>query len=487
MKQKPLLLFTSFILAFALLFPSCAENAGKNAADTAQSAADTGETAAETEIDLYAAITKNDYQGYEFDVLTLSSGINATSRFTDEIYVEAQNGEVINDAVYNRNQVVLDKLNVNIMAISVNDVYSTARSAILANDDAYDLHGMYTKNNAIILGTEGLLRNWNEIPVIDMEKEWWNSKAKENLNVMGRLYLMSGAILISEIDDTLAMVYNKNLGESYNLESVYDLVFNGNWTLDTFKTQVLSISADLNGDGKYKPGEDLLGYAEDPASMTRNWVFSCGLLKGTIDDEGIFSFNIDADRIQTTLEKLSEVIKSDGVNQGLDLYVGLDYFIADQIYCYAIILRNIELLRDMDSDFGAIPYPKYDEEQEDYLNHVGLASPILTVPITNYADDELLGSVLETMAIASYQLVKPAYFEVALKDKYARDPETAQMLDIILESRTYDLGYTGDQGLVGVISPLIAAGKTTFSSSWARSEEKQTAKFQEYVDSFLDD
>lgn len=479
---------TALALVLAIIFAgmmSCSSDKSSDTPDIVTENIDTIAVTEPPETQPFDKVPQLDYDGYEFNVLTLSSGINATSRFTQEIWVENENGETINDAVFTRNGMILDRLNVKILAVSVDDVYNTAKQAILAGDDAYDLHGMYSKGRAATLATMGLTRDWYEIPIIDMSAEWWNSKCSETLSVLGRLYMMSGAILISEIDDELAMIYNKQLAVDYNMESIYDLVFDGSWTLDTFAKQALAVHSDINGDGVMKPGDDLFGYIQDPASMSINWVFSCDLLKETLDDEGKLSLNVNIDRVQSMLERLSEVMKADTVNIGLDLYVGLDYFIADQIYIYAIILRNIELLRDMESDFGIIPYPKFDEAQPEYLNHVGSASPILTIPITNISDDELLGNVLEAMAIASYQVVRPAYFEVALKEKYARDGETQQMLDIILESRTYNLGYIGGCSIVSVIAPMIKSGSTDFASTWASRETSMLTQYQNFIDKII--
>ena len=80
------------------------------------------------------------------------------------------------------------------------------------------------------------------------------------------------------IDDTLAMIYNKKLAEDNGFESIYTLVFDGKWTLDTFAEQATAIYADIDGDGTMKPANDLFGYIQDPASMTNNWLFSCDLL-----------------------------------------------------------------------------------------------------------------------------------------------------------------------------------------------------------------
>ncbi len=477
---------TSLILSAAMLscvLLSCAES--KDESDEQSNADIPVYTEAQTEEPnpLDNVETQN-FGGRDFVFLTPSTGINGTDRFTQEIYVEAEIGEIINDAVYARNLAVVDKLNVNIKAVPSNSPSGDARRAITSDDGAYDVVDIEHKATAATFTSEGLTRNWNDIPIIDMTQAWWNQNAVKNLTIKGKLYMMSGAMLISEIDDTLAMVYDKKLAVDNNLGSIYDLVFDGSWTLDTFGEQVTVISNDLNGDGKMTPEYDLFGYAQDPASMTYNWVFSCDMMNETVDEDGAIDFNVNSEKIQDALVKMADIFGSDCAYLGLDLYTGLNYFQADRIYVYAIILRNIELLRDMNSDFGIIPYPKYDEEQSEYYNHVGAASPIMVIPITNYSDDELLGSVLEVMAITSYQTVKPAYFDVALKEKYARDEETQHALDIILASRTYNLTYLGGYGLVNIVSPLISQCKTEFASAWAKQEKSCIRQYTKFVDKF---
>ncbi len=487
--QHGILIRITALIILSLFILSIIFGCGKDTAApvSPQDTTETAETtAAEVITEPFDEIQEADFGGYDFRVLTLSAGINATNRFTQEIWVEAETGDVINDAIFRRNSMIADRLGVNIIACPVDDVFSAAKKSAMSGSDDYDLHGMYMKSAGITIASEGLVRDWNKIPGLNLDSVYLNSNCRDNLSICGRLYLMSGAILISEIDDTLAMIYNKKLAEDNGLESIYTLVFDGKWTLDTFAEQATAIYADIDGDGVMKPNNDLFGYIQDPASMTYNWLFSCDLLSEKISDDGIIDMNVDQDRIQTMLEKLANVNSSDGIQIGLDLYEGLDYFKEDRIYIYAIILRNIELLRDMESDFGIIPYPKFDESQSDYLNHVGGASPILTIPITNNADDERLRQVLEGMAVASYQVVVPAYFDVALKEKYSRDKETQDMLDIILKSRTYNLGYLGGISFVTGAASLIKGKKTDFSSFWAKSESLMIKKYQKLIDNLLE-
>ncbi len=468
------------VLAVSLL-SACAQN---NEAENLSDSAAPGETAAAdtepAETSLLDSVPEKDYGGYEFNYLALDAGINSTTRFVDEMWVEAEVGEVINDAVYARNLFLADKLNILITVTPSPDPPGAFIKAVTAGDNAYDMAGIY-KWNAMSIASQGYARNWNELN-IDYSQPWWSRGAVEKLQVTGTQPLMSGSILISEIDDTLSLIYNKGIAENYNIGDIYADVRGMKWTIDKFGEYVTQIADDLNGDGKYKAGDDLLGYVQDPASMTNNWIFSTGLLNGYIDEDGVYQMNVDVNRAQGVLDKLSPLFNSDSVVSGTDLYVGLDYFEENKIFMYAIILRNLELLREMDLDFGVIPYPMYDETQGRYITHVGLASPILIIPLINTEDDERLAVILDSMSMASAHYVIPAYYETALKVKISRDTETAEMLDIILAVKTYDVTYTIGSGLVQTMAPLLTKKSVDFASAWAKTEERTQKAIQKTID-----
>jgi hypothetical protein len=103
-------------------------------------------------------------------------------------------------------------------------------------------------------------------------------------------------------------------------------------------------------------------------------------------------------------------------------------------------MAHVRLLREVEIDFGVLPNPKFDRHQEGYqsaisIHQAGLASVPLTAP-----DVERTGIILEALSAESRYTVIPAYFETSLKGKYTRDEESADMLDILFNTRTYDLG-----------------------------------------------
>ena len=79
-----------------------------------------------------------------------------------------------------------------------------------------------------------------------------------------------------------------------------------------------------------------------------------------------------------------------------------------------------------------------------------------------------------------------AYYESALKEKLARDPETAEMLDIINNVKTYDITYTLNTGLIAAGAPLLTRGSTDFASSWAKTAERNTKVVQKSITKLLE-
>ena len=67
-------------------------------------------------------------------------------------------------------------------------------------------------------------------------------------------------------------------------------------------------------------------------------------------------------------------------------------------------------------------------------------SEFLCIP-QNVNSLERSGYVTELLAYQGKKLMTPAYYEKTLVGQYTRDEESAEMLDLIFATRTYDVGY----------------------------------------------
>ena len=144
-------------------------------------------------------------------------------------------------------------------------------------------------------------------------------------------------------------------------------------------------------------------------------------------------------------------------------------------------MTEIEGLRGMETDFGILPFPKYDENQANYLSLVNAyIGSALSVPAT--ANPEESGAVLEAMAYESRYTLQPAYYDVMLKNKVSRDSDSEDMLKIIFGNMTYDIG--GIFAFGGIDNELMYH-TMKYGRAMASFYEKNAGKAQADIDKLV--
>ena len=121
--------------------------------------------------------------------------------------------------------------------------------------------------------------------------------------------------------------------------------------------------------------------------------------------------------------------------------VAINMFSGNQVLFFMQLMQIVPKLRDMEADFGIIPFPKYDESQDSYYNTVGSWHSVFFCMPIGTADPEMSSIIAEALACEGKYNVTEAYYDTNLKTKAARDEQSSAMLDIIFETRVYDLGW----------------------------------------------
>ena len=176
-----------------------------------------------------------------------------------------QSGDIMDDVVYERNQDIMDRFNLNLEYIvepgnwAYKDTYqSLITTAVLANDSTYDI--VTGQSNIIIpLAVQGMFYDAANAKYIDYSQPYWKEGFFDNININGKIYVLGGDFAISMLSASNVIFFNKDLMDEYQIEYPYDLVRNGTWTVDKFFEMATTVTADLNGDG-FIGGEDLHGF-----------------------------------------------------------------------------------------------------------------------------------------------------------------------------------------------------------------------------------
>jgi hypothetical protein len=156
-------------------------------------------------------------------------------------------------------------------------------------------------------------------------------------------------------------------------------------------------------------------------------------------------------------------------------------FMRNEALFYWAEIRSIELLRGMDSDFGILPVPKYDESQSGYCHTVNpWVAMLMAVPIRTDDNLEKIGAVTNAYAKLGSDMLIPTYYDVTLQRKISRDDESEISIDIILGNMRYDQGYMYNWGNIGGFTLNIKPD--VLASSYEKVEPAAQKELQTMTD-----
>ena len=454
------------MLCTTSILSSCTNNTEKNPSNDNISDGGNGEVVQDK---LDNAFSPNVPSDLKFDGQTFSILIGSTGQ---TMYAEEENSDLINDTVYRRNALIEEHFGIDLNIVKTNaaatgegqkEATARFRSLIETGDKTYHafMHVQHTGMPQMIL--EKYFVDWNTLPYINLDEEWWYQNITNDLCFGDKIYVMTGdyALYIDRID---CLVFNKDIFDELDLEYPYQDVLDGTWTWDKFEELVALGADDLNGDGIMKYEDDQWGLVGWSPELCYALLISTGYspLDKDADNMPVLNQNIDEAH-----EKYGRIIDlfADGQKAWCE---GTDYdsqnktFTEGRAMFKDIFLGGVTGFSEVEFDFGIIPYPKWDENSE-YMNRSSNMTALTYIPVTN-TELDLTGAVLEELAFQSAKELTPTYFDTVLTVKSTRDVESEEMLPIIKNNARflYD-GYC--PSIISMVSNKSNTFASTYNSS----------------------
>lgn len=455
------------------------ETTGTETADTT--------TPVETEEAVTFDSVARSYQDRDYDGYTFRIADRGTGWQTVDVYAEEITGEAINDAVYNRNTTMETNMNIKIEEYRCEVPTNDLKTAVTAGTDDYDTvtDGLYACS---MLVAQNMLLDWRNISTVNAEADYWDGQLYKDCVLLGHSFFMTGDISMMDNQGTWCLMFNKDLVTDYNLENPYDLVNDGTWTLDKMSEMADTVMTDTDGDGAWTDA-DIYGYVTEDYNTVALW--ECAgfkIMENGNDGMPYFTYNSEA-----SIDALTKILKlqyGSSSNMGSNSTVtegGLpdkensrerQFGIGKALFYYAG-MTNITQFRDFDTNFGVIPAPKKDVEQEQYCSSYSAGNFTVYVIPTTVPDSEMIGDIMDAMANLSKYSLTPAYYDRTLIGKSTRDEESKPMIELILNTRNFDIGLIFNTGsirntIVGFTSPDKIA--STFAAK-EKSADKVLEKF----------
>ena len=492
MKKKFLALFLALLMC-APAFVSCAETEETAAEDgTPSVSADSVTEEAlpeETEISREnMPDTLPDDLDFGGETVTIHSRGDDESIY--EVCVEEMTGEVVNDAVYERNEMVSERLNVKIAGYAgekwdaYNNAIASLRASIMSADGAYDaIAGWSARIPSLSL--EGLLLDLNEMPYLNLEQPWWNQSAVDELQIAGHLYFVTGNIAKTMLSAMCIYVFNQKVADDFDVENLYDVVNEHRWTIDYINNLITNVYVDMDGDGQMGTA-DLYGLTSSSVNDADGYMQGFRVSMISRDEAGLPVLDVDTERFTTIVEKVYTLMWD---NPGCYAITGdgtdLKPFAEDRALLSTTRISGVvSSLADMESNYGILPYPLLNDAQQEYGTRVQDALSLWCIPIDS-KNPAMTSAVLEALAAQSYRTVTPAYFDVALKNRYSRDVQTAEMMDLIEQSVLINFESLYNESIGNpwfVLRSLMPAKDSNFASYWAKNSKPIGKMLQKAVE-----
>ncbi len=477
--------FTAIVLLCAML-TSMAACGASNPEETTETATTQTETAVETEeTRAMHQVPEADFEGSVF-----TSVYGEWQGYNHYFFAEEATGDAMNDAIYNRMIFVEEYLNVDMVNENIVDlmqVSTQVKNTVQAGDDAYSLAHLHCISAVSELPTGGYIYNLDTMPHLNMEAEWWNRTQMDVLRLGKNTYY---GISDYMIPCPYAIFFNKEMIVDHGMDNPYELVYEGKWTLDRFLDMCMAVAQDLNGDGQYTM-DDVVGVSTNEISKYIPFMTAADQFITSTNDSGRIELAMNNEKTISIVEKLYKLIEHAGALYYPKSMADEDSFqmSTGRILFFLNAIPYAEDLRDCEVDVGILPYPKYDEAQENYISQDW--GGMMCVPVS-IQDPEMVGSVIELLSWESGNEVIPAYYDVTLSGKLARDEDSRNMLDLLFDTIAYEIGgnyfgfSAGFSDLFYTLGRLVVEQKSTDFASWyAKNEKSANAtidKFYEQLD-----
>ncbi|MBE6680081.1 MAG: extracellular solute-binding protein [Ruminococcaceae bacterium] len=401
---------------------------------------------------------------------------------------DESSSEVVDVAIYERREKIKEKYGVELTTEDIVASQSTMGSGKGFQKLYNEVMAGYTNYDAAMIGTydvatlayNGLLTDLNRVPYVNLNNEYWDQKANKDLSMKGKMYYTTGEISLSDNRSVYTLFFSKNMIDEYGLDNPYDLVKSGNWTIEKFAEMSKSVGSDKNSDSVFDKN-DVFGFLT-PRDTHLAILSATGEKICSINEDGQLTLTIYNERTSNLYDRYLDILNHSSTYNYQDISGSassderIGMFNNSQALFYSHTMFYTDELRQMENNFGILPYPKYDKNQGEYYNLVSpWHSQFVCVPVLNEGL-ERIGIVLEELAYLGKEMLTPAYYDKTLQGKYARDAESAEMLDIIFDSLLFDVGaYYNIAGLKDEIGKIYTSGKsltTIYESNRLIAESK---------------
>lgn len=469
------------LLMLAGMLIACANKQEPVSSDEANSSNDENSTGDLFDPESEPVAYMEDFGGYEFRVLTRGAGAWTSNDIMGEVM-----GNMVDQAVYIRNETVSRAYNFTVAETKANDWVAMARNTASSGSsrDSFDMWS-FKANDITALALEGHLCDLNDVPYMRLDAAYYDQALREQGSFANRVFFLTGDLIYQDDMATAIMTFNEDmwdrfkLGEAYDVSSMYELVDAGKWTLETFEQMARMTTNEKNGDG-VRDERDWWGFNyENGNILSLNIAANNDLLYK--DEDDIFVLN-QSDKQLTDMQNIMKLLNSGYAYSSLGNAGSL--FTKDVQFIEMNWVSALPGFVESGVNFGVIPPCKADEEQKEYRSFITTYGSNCITICQNVEDANKTASIIELLSYHSRKLVTPKLHTYLFDGRIIPNADDSRMLQYIIDHRCYELCYLWSVGslystMIGVnnadgvgLASALESSREAVETSIARKLER---------------
>jgi len=412
-----------------------------------------------------------DWEGVDFNILQWQLG-------HDFVVGAEASTSAINRVKFQSQKAVEERFKVKLKVHEVSDgwgqteITSALEASVAVGSGTYDMVSNYSDSAGKSI-TNKLCMDLNSLPYVDFEKPWWPQHLLASATIGEKMYYCGGDINGENLIRYMCTTYvNLDMYEEYHIEelvdgrTIYEVVEDGDWTIETFQTMAL---------GTTGSDESIYGLTWRDGEYWDAFLYSGGfsMIK---TENGVLTLNDDlqSDRMVTWVAECQKLLTQTHPDTKQDAGVafkeGRSLFGGDEHLTYAE-----ELSSEGTVNFSVLPMPKYDSDQEHYYTCEGVTSSLITVP-ADVKNTEMVGMIVEGIASQNHRVVKDVVYYDIFQTRYAAAEDTAggRMFEILYNSVVFDVGrvFTHNWGNSFIFRHVVGDSTQSWTTTYQENFEQ---------------
>ncbi len=364
-------------------------------------------------------------------------------RHNEVIYHESEegvSGDIVKSAVYDRNLAVKDRLGVTIKYENKNgfvkgaeDFQLAIRTASMSGSEGdYDL---VLPNSFVgtVLITEDLYCDLQDIEYIDLDQPYWWKTWTENGTINGHTYSVTGDFNVSTLSTAQVVYFNKNLLATLpGMESPYDLMAQNNWTVSKLLEMSKAVTTDLGVAGTWDD-EDRYGFVTNTLTIS-GVPTSCNIPNVTRTNDTTYEFTFASEKASTLVDTFRDAYSNHSLhfyNSTSEQDAMIELFSRGNVLFMWDYAGRAEKLKATSINYGILPTPKYDSDQESYMAPCTGQAACFILKTLGSERVKRAAAVLQTCGYYSHEIVTPAYFDTLLCGQATNDQQSLDVLNML--------------------------------------------------------